>query len=131
MRTNTKAVFAYTKSQRKKNSLPNTIKFGNEETIDVNGSKKNPAHFQSVYAPSSNATHGVMNAPAADHCTCTDHIEITTESVAAAIRACDRNTSSSPDKIPTYFHSRTDVAIAVPLTLIFRETIHSREFPLE
>lgn len=122
---NTRAFFAYTKSLKKFNKVPNVMKLGND-------SSDNPTeivglfarHFESVYELDDTIIpmHNI-------NCNCTDHFDITNDLISNVVNGMSENKTNSPDNIPMVFFKRTLFAICEPLRIIFNASLRTRTFP--
>lgn len=124
VKTNPRSFFSYTKSLQKSNNLPIIMKYNDqisdnmEQTADLFAN-----YFESVYAPSSNATNFACNN------NCQNYIQIQKEEIINIIMSLDRNKISSPDGLPIIFYKSTLPNIVEPLHLLFSLSTKQMKYP--
>lgn len=124
LKSNCKFFFAYTKARQETNSLPNTMKYKNNESDNPETIANLFAdYFEEVYEndPNDNFTNSA--------CDCDSHFNISEENIINTIKSLDKNKNNSPDGIPSIFYINTAKEIAKPLSLIFNFSINSCKFP--
>lgn len=124
IKSNPKCFFAYTKSLKQSNKLPNTM-FLRENVSDSIEDTCNlfAEHFSSVYTQTANAPTITCNN------NCNNYFHISRIEIAKLIESFDGNKANSPDLIPMIFYINTSKTISIPLEIIFNKAITSMTFP--
>lgn len=129
LKSNTKCFFAFTKSLKKTNSLPSSMKYEDEEASDrVSVCNLFARYFNSVYNPSIQPDLEVICDPFA-HQMETAVIEFTPQEVETALRGFDKNKVASPDNIPMLFFVRLSLSLSLPLSILFNKSLTENKFP--
>lgn len=133
IKSNAKCFFAFTKSLRKTNSLPNSMKFYHEEASEklaiCNVFSK---YFSSVYnpvtQPVAESTLDAAEAHTNSLHTLTDMF-FTPGDVESALKGFDMNKVSCPDAIPMMFFMQLFLTLSKPLSILFNKSLREGKFP--
>ena len=136
LKSNSKCFFAFTKSLRKTNSLPNDMKLegvttSNRDSICNLFAK----YFSSVFNPAVDGfrLHEPIYDPFVDQSPLDGRMfpefTFSIEEVQAALKSFDVNKVSSPDNIPMMFFIRLSMSLGLPLSILFNKSLSEGKFP--
>ncbi len=135
LKTNTKCFFAFTKSLKKTNSLPSSMKLGDEIVSDRSSICNLFAKFfESVYDDDmSNERDDQMIYDAFSHQQQSQSQifskEFTASQVEAVLKTFNVNKVASPDYIPMLFFVNLSVSLSKPLSILFNKSLAENKFP--
>lgn len=132
IKANTKCFFSFTKSLKKTNSLPSSMKLGDEITSDKSSICNLFAKFfKSVYNEKASYVGVVYDAFSHQEqlqpeiCAKT----ITSSQVEEVLKRFDVNKIASPDCIPMMFFVNLSLSLSIPLSILFNKSLAENKFP--
>lgn len=133
IKTNTKCFFAFTKSLKKTNSLPNSMKLEDDEASDkLSICNMFAKYFSSVYNPIIEPVVEVIYDPFGHQlppCTGLNELSFTPNEVESVLRGFDKNKVASPDCIPMMFFMKLSMSLSLPLCILFNKSLAESKFP--
>lgn len=134
LKTNSKCFFAFTKSLKKTNSLPSSMRLHDE----IGGDRQTVCnlfakYFNSVFNPAPNVVvdrslaFDAFTHQAGDE---DSPMSFTADEVEKAIKGFDKNKVTSPDLIPMMFFINLSSSLSVPLCMLFNKSMLERKFPV-
>lgn len=133
IKSNSKCFFAFTKSLRKTNTLPNCMTYLDEEASSRSSiCNLFATYFNSVYNPTVDTASEVAYDPFAHQSvTNSEDMDVifTPEQVEATLKGFDVNKASSPDDIPMMFFMRLSLSLSLPLCILFNKSMKESKFP--
>lgn len=129
IKSNTKCFFAFTKSLNKTNSLPNSVKYVDEEASDRESVCNLFAkYFNSVYNPVIQPDSEVVPDPFTHQIDPND-MSFTPAEVEMALKRFDRNKVASPAGVPMMFFMHLSLSLSLPLSILFNKSLAECKFP--
>lgn len=133
IKSNTKCFFAFTKSLKKTNSLPNSMKYDGEEVSDgMSVSNLFAKYFSAVYTPAIDSSVEVVYDPFIHQSilfTELTDVSFTPAQVGKALKRFDKNKVSSPDDLPMMFFMQLSLSLSLPLSILFNKSMMENKFP--
>lgn len=133
IKTNNKCFFAFTKSLRKTNSLPNSMKYEDDQASDMlSVCNLFAGFFNSVYNPPVlPALDSVYDPFVHQDLPFSDDIAVafTLPQVEEALKSFDKNTVASPDNLPMMFFMQLSLSLSLPLCILFNKSLSEMKFP--
>lgn len=129
IQVNTKYFFSYTKSIRKTNVMPCSMKYDNLVGNDAESiANLFATHFESVYrSPLNTVTH--QHDPSDDNVSNSPVYSVTQADVGELLKSLDINKVASPDGLPNVFLKNTADTISKPLSILFNLSLSESVFP--
>lgn len=128
LKVNTKCFFSYTKSIRKTNALPTTLRHDDCTVNDKSSACDLFARFfNSVYQES--GTSDDISDHRSVGRACLNDIIVSEKDVHSILNSFDCNKMSSPDDIPMIFYVRLRDVLSLPLSIIFNKSLAEGVFP--
>lgn len=133
IKSNNKCFFAFTKSLRKSNSLPNGMRYEDEYASDrLSVCNLFAKFFKSVYNP----PVAPLFEPVCDPFTYQvlphsegDFMTFTPLQVEKALKSFDKNKVASPDNLPMMFFMQLALSLSLPLSILFNKSLSEMKFP--
>lgn len=131
LRSNTKCFFAFTKSLRKTNSLPSSMRFGSEVSEDRQSICDSFARFfDSVYSPDVLEEDEIIYDPFVHQTVERVAVEcFSQDQVQEAMKSFNVNKVTSPDCIPMMFFMNLALSLSLPLSILFNKSLLEEKFP--
>lgn len=135
LKSNTKCFFAFTKSLKRTNSLPDSMRYGDDETNDRFAICNLFANFfKSVY--NARCEVSVETELVCDPFSHQDESvsrigcsHITEAQVRESIKRFNVNKVASPDALPMLFFFNLSLSLSLPLSILFNKSLVERKFP--
>lgn len=135
-KVNTKCFIAFTKSLRKSNSLPQSMKFGSESASDRQSvcnlfakSFKSAYQFNEDVEPPNHVLPNELETESNDVTSQFLHVSFTPDQVHESISSFSIYKVASPDNIPMLFFKNLSQSLRTPLCMLFNKSIKEKKFP--